>query len=184
MVKHLPHNAPIRQSCPAISLAPNKLKHSRTDPERRSARFLLTTSTGTPTTSPNRRCLSVAWFLSVLGDARTGDPRRVHHQMSEVQRRREDGQRIGRVPRNGIHKEERRQPFAPCAQILDCASRPSVPVPRHEMKATHLSAEPALRLHARVSSENFQTGCTHSRNRAALIHPRTWLRHSTTSSGF
>lgn len=118
------------------------------------------------------------------GDARTGDPGRVDRDMANIQRSREDRQEVRGVSRNRINKEEGREPLAPGAQILDCASRPSVPVPRHEMKATHLSAEPALRLHARVSSENFQTGCTHSRNRAALIHPRTWLRHSTTSSGF
>ncbi len=92
------------------------------------------------------------------GDARTGDPGRVHQDMARVQRSREDGQKVRGVARDRIDKEEGREPLAPGAQILDCARRRSVPVPRCQTKATHLSAEPALRLRAKVSSQSFQTG--------------------------
>ena len=57
------------------------------------------------------------------GDARTGDPWRVHRDMANIQRRRKDRQEVRGMSRNGIDKEEGREPFAPGAQVLDCPFR-------------------------------------------------------------
>ena len=127
-----PPRVHIRQ--PAAQSTAKPSENSQTSPRTRSARFLNRPRNTTP--PPEGRRSSATPFASFSGDARTGDPRRVHDQMLEFQRRRQNRQRIRRVSGYGIHKEEGRQPFAPGAQILDCAheSRPSPSAHRRQLK--------------------------------------------------